>query len=68
MPAPTKPDITVVNHGSIIGFTPGTDDGETWLTEHLPDDVQCLGRTRFCEPRYAGDIVDGAESDGLTVA
>lgn len=60
-------DVTIISHGSIIGFTPGTDAGEAWLAKHLPHDVQCLGTTRFCEPRYAAAIVDGMISDGLTV-
>jgi hypothetical protein len=63
-----NPDITVINHGSVIGFAPATNAGEAWLSEHLPDDTQCLGNTRFCEPRYAQDIIDGAQGDGLTVA
>jgi hypothetical protein len=62
-----NPDITVIDHGSVIGFAPATDTGEAWLSEHLPDDVQRLGNTRFCEPRYAEDIIDGAQDDGLTV-
>jgi hypothetical protein len=65
--ATARSDITVINSGSVIGFAPGSDAGEAWLTEHLPDDVQCLGNTRFCEPRYAQAIIDGAQGDGLTV-
>jgi hypothetical protein len=62
-----NPDISVANHGSMIGFAPRTDAGETWLADNLPDDTQCLGNTRFCEPRYVQDIIDGAQGDGLTV-
>ena len=64
----SKPDIAVSNHGSVCGLTPETEAGEAWLTEHLPDDVQCLGRMRCCEPRYVDAIIDGASADGLTVA
>jgi hypothetical protein len=59
-------DIVVTHHGSIIGFAPASDAGEAWLTEHLAD-AQCLGKVRHCEPRYAQDIIDGAQGDGLTV-
>jgi hypothetical protein len=62
-----NPDIDVANHGSMISFAPRTDAGETWLANNLPDDTQCLGNTRFCEPRFAQDIIDGAEGDGLNV-
>jgi hypothetical protein len=62
-----NPDIAVANHGSVIGFAPRTDAGETWLADNLPDDTQCLGNVRYCEPRYAQDIIDGAAGDGLTV-
>jgi hypothetical protein len=64
--ATARSDITVINSGSVIGFAPGSDAGEAWLTEHLPD-AQCLGKVRHCEPRYAQDIIDGAQGDGLTV-
>lgn len=60
-------DIEVSNHGTLIGLHPVSEAGEEWLTDNLPDDVQCLGTTRFCEPRYAGDIVDGMRGDGLEV-
>lgn len=60
-------DIQVINHGSLIGFTPITDDGEAWLSDHLPDDCARLGATRFAEPRYASDIIDGMRNDGLEV-
>ena len=61
------PDISVVSHGTLFGLTPETEEGEQWLSDHLPEDVQCIGTTRFCEPRYAGPIVAGATMDGLVV-
>lgn len=60
-------DIQVINHGSLIGFTPMSDDGEAWLADNLPDDVATLGTMRFAEPRYAGAIVDGMINDGIEV-
>ena len=62
-----NPDITVIGHGSLFGLTPETDEGERWLADNLPDDVQRLGSTRFCEGRYLEDIVVGARQDGLSV-
>lgn len=61
-------DIQITYHGSLVGFKPLTDAGEKWLTDNLPDDVQCLGNTRFAEPRYAGDIADGIVGDGLSTS
>lgn len=61
-------DIQVINHGSLIGFTPMSDDGEAWLADNLSDaTTNMLGTTRFAEPRYAGAIVDGMVNDGIEV-
>ena len=60
-------DITVINHGSLMGLCPATTAGEQWLAENLPGDTPCLGKTRFCEPRFIVDIFQGAQADGLVI-
>lgn len=62
----TLADIETVNEGSVFGFRPLTEAGEAWLAANLPD-AQCLGSTRYCEPRYAPPIVDGILEDGLLI-
>lgn len=60
-------DIWVSYDGSLVGLKPMSEEGENWLTAHLPDDVPRLGAIRYCEPRYAEDVLNGAEDDGLTM-
>lgn len=61
-------DISVLNHGTLVGLTSSTPEGAVWLEVNLPEDTQMLGTTCFCEPRYALDIVNGAKADGLEVS
>tara|TARA_R110000737_G_scaffold171274_1_gene196864 strand:+ start:303 stop:509 length:207 start_codon:yes stop_codon:yes gene_type:complete len=62
-------DITVSNHGSIVLLTPVSEIGEGWLEEHIPSDALTWGKNSIVvEPRYVGDIIDGAAADGLAVA
>lgn len=60
-------DFTASNHGSIILLTPLTAEANTWVDEHLPEDVQTLGRSIAIEPRYFDDIVEGIRADGLSI-
>lgn len=62
-----KPDVLIINHGSLVGMTPMSDTAREWMNEHIPDDAQWLGRQLMVEPRYAGDIIDGMQGDGLVV-
>ena len=65
-------DLQVENHGSIYTLAPQSVFGQQWIEEHLPDDAPTFGRTRFggivaVEHRYIGDIVRGAQADGMEV-
>jgi hypothetical protein len=60
-------DISVSNHGTLVGLSPETPEGTVWLEVNLPEGTQRKGTTYFCEPRYALDIVNGAKADGLTL-
>jgi hypothetical protein len=63
-----EPDIQVENHGSIIMFRPMTDEATDWLNEHVESEGwQWFGGALAVEPRYAGDLADGARADGLEV-
>jgi hypothetical protein len=62
-------DIRVTNHLSLVILTGETDDGMSWLNDHLPLDAMRWGGCGFVvEPRYVGAILDGAHDDGLEVA
>lgn len=61
-------DLTVDNHGSIFILTPVSDAGREWIGEHIPDDAMTWGPEGIVvEHRYIGDIVAGAQADGLEV-
>ncbi len=62
----TAPDIRIEDHGSLTlvrGFTPA---GTTWLEEHVAFE-HFFGGAGVAEPRYVGQIIDGAIGDGLIV-
>ena len=65
----TRTDIIVENHGSIVILRGMTDAGYAWIEENVSRDGYQpfdLG-ARLCEPRYVGDVVNGAREDGLEV-
>lgn len=59
-------DFHIIDHGSIAVLSPLSVDAKDWCDEHLPEDAQRWGGGYVVEPRYLGDIVDGACADGLT--
>lgn len=62
-----RADLHIANHGSIYILTPLTRMGRKWVRENLPEDALMWGGGIVVEPRYVGDILQGAEHDGLTV-
>lgn len=67
----TEVDFAFQNFGSICVLTPLTAAGRNWYNEHLPVDnpeTQFWAGGIVLEPRYAGDILSGLQSDGLTVS
>ena len=62
-------DFIFQNYGSVTILTPQTDAGREWIADNLPDDAQGWGREGVViEPRYAGPILDGIASTGLTIS
>lgn len=59
-------DYTVTNHGSIWLIQPLTETAANWFADNLPEDAPMLGNAYAVEPRYAGDIIMGAQNAGLT--
>ena len=69
------PDILINDCGSILLFIGVSEVGKEWINDHLiegNDEVQTWGPASrpgvVVEPRYAADIVYGAQNDGLEVS
>ena len=56
-------DFLLINHGSIYTLRAMTPEARLWIDDHLPEDF-----SGAIEARYAQDIVDGIEAEGLTFA
>jgi hypothetical protein len=61
------PDVRVENHGSIFLFQPLSSAAREWIDQNIPDDAQFLGTALAVEHRYAHDIAEGMQADGLEV-
>jgi hypothetical protein len=61
------PDFRFADHGSVTLLTPVTDAALDWVEENLSIERQNWGPAIMIEPRFAGDILNGLQGDGLTV-
>ena len=62
-------DIEVKNKGSIILLIPGSDEGKRWIDKNLAlEEWQWYGGGAAVDSRYAEDIIEGMQVDGLEVA
>ncbi len=61
------PDISIHDHGSILIFVPRTETGMEWMNDNLDRGAMRWAGGIVVEPRYAADIVVGAQADGLLV-
>jgi hypothetical protein len=61
-------DVIVSNEGSVFLLNPVTDAGKEWIKENCrTEGWQWLGECLAIEPRYALEIVEGMQGDGLVV-
>lgn len=60
-------DFLFANHGSICILTPVSEAAQAWVDEHLPEDAMRWAGGVVIEPRYAGDILEGIQNDGLSL-
>jgi len=61
-------DVLTNNEGTIIALTVLTPAARQWIEEKCkPEPWQWVGDTFAVEPRYAGDIIQGMQADGLIV-
>jgi hypothetical protein len=61
-----KPDFTYQDHGSVILLFPKSESAWGWVEDHLPHDTGWHGMGAGIERRYAHDILQGIDNDGLT--
>ena len=59
-------DFVVVNHGSVVTFTPLTIEADAWWDENVVDGPR-LGTTRAVEPRLAENLLHGIQAEGFTI-
>lgn len=59
-------DFLVIDHGTIVTFKPLTGKAREWWDEHTNAEEFCA-QQHCAEARYAGDIIHGILSDGLTI-
>lgn len=62
-----KPDVQVSNQGSIFLFQPLTKRGSEWIKENVAEDAMYFGTALAVEHRYARDLADVMQGDGLKV-
>lgn len=67
IPTRGRRDVLVDNLGSIVVFTPETPAGREWCEKHLGPDTIRMGASIACEPRFALDVVEGMQLDGVQV-
>ena len=68
--SPTRsdgPDFRCENHGSLFLLFPLTQCANSWIEEHLPEDVQWFGNAVVIEHRYFWTILGGIQDAGLAV-
>ena len=64
-PDTTAPDVRVANHGSIFIFHLFTPDARDWVVDNV--DEEATAPILTVEHRYAWDIAQGMQGDGLVV-
>lgn len=61
-------DVTVSNQGSLIMLSIITPEAKAWVEENVQTETwQWLGNNLCVEPRYADNVIDGMQADGLSV-
>ena len=64
--AAAAPDVRVANHGSIFIFHLFTPEARGWVTDHVEGQGEAAPMLTV-EHRYAWDIAEGMQGDGLLV-
>ena len=61
------PDVSVENHGSLFLFRLHSEAAREWVDANVPDDAQYFGGALAVEHRYAHDLAEGMQADGLAL-
>jgi len=51
----------IVNHGTLVGFIPASEDAQQWWDEHVQW-CPMMGDQYLVESRYAGPILEGIKA------
>jgi hypothetical protein len=63
-----KRDVTVKDEGTVVLFTPVSDDARAWFTENVVSEPwQWRGPSLATEHRPACDLLDGIRRRGLRI-
>ena len=64
---PVAVDVCVAGGGTLYLFLLLTPEARAWVEQHVSEDRQMLGAGLAVEHRYAVDLAQGMQSNGLTV-
>lgn len=62
-----RTDLAVHHDGSVSLLRGASDEGKTWIAEHIPADAMTWGNSIVVEHRFIDAIIEGAREDGLGV-
>lgn len=63
-----KPDVTIMNHGSVVMVAPLSPPAKEWVDENVGiESWQFLGSAFAVDPRYVDDLIAGMMDAGLVV-
>jgi len=51
----------IINHGTLVGFIPASEDAQQWWDEHVQW-CPMMGDQYLVESRYAGPILEGIKA------
>ena len=67
-PTDQSTDFRCANHGSLFLLYPLTKSAQSWISQHIPSAAQTFGKAIVIEHRYIWAILEGIQTDGLTVS
>ena len=67
--APTRADVHVINHGSVVAFHLISQNAKTFVDENVQaEGWQFMGDALCVDHRFAGDLAEGMRENGLVLA
>ena len=56
-------EFKINNQGTLILFTPLTDNAKQWWADNVDSNCQTFGNAYCVEHRYANDIIEGIQNN-----